>query len=171
MPGSILPLRVPIIKPSSGVKPMEVSTQRPWCTADTEAPLPRWAMIRRTSWWPSISAARVVLQRQLLACLWLARIVDNQPGRCRRPVDAPLHPQQLTFYHQEAEFQTAGTGVTDESFHRCLPQGRGPARARVVPLSATPQPSAAHSLATPERWSAAGSRATAQTPPVQRLLE
>ena len=46
-PGSIEPLRVPIIRPSSGVKPMVVSTLFPSRTAASEAPLPRWQMIRR----------------------------------------------------------------------------------------------------------------------------
>ena len=39
--GSRSPERVPITSPSSGVKPMEVSTLRPRSTAATEAPLPR----------------------------------------------------------------------------------------------------------------------------------
>jgi hypothetical protein len=85
---------------------------------------------------------RMVPQRQLLVRLWLAGTADNQPSRRRRPVDTILRQQQLTFGLEEAEFQTAGTGVTDESFHHCLPQGRCPARARVIPTSATPQPSA-----------------------------
>src|SRR5262245_12294536 len=40
MPGSTVPLRVPIIRPSKGVKPIEVSTQMPLQTADTDAPFP-----------------------------------------------------------------------------------------------------------------------------------
>ena len=47
IPGSIEPQRVPIIRPSSGVKPMVVSTHFPSRTAAMEAPLPRWQMIRR----------------------------------------------------------------------------------------------------------------------------
>ena len=49
MPGSIDPARVPIIKPSSGVMPMDVATDRPPSTAVTEQPLPRWATIVRRS--------------------------------------------------------------------------------------------------------------------------
>ena len=41
------PERVPITKPSSGVKPIEVSTLLPLFTAVMLAPLPRCAMIRR----------------------------------------------------------------------------------------------------------------------------
>ena len=48
MPGSIEPLRVPIIRPSSGVKPMVVSMLFPPRTAASEAPLPRWQMISRS---------------------------------------------------------------------------------------------------------------------------
>ena len=39
--GSMAPQRVPIIKPSSGVRPMEVSTATPWSMAEAEQPLPR----------------------------------------------------------------------------------------------------------------------------------
>ena len=39
--GSILPERVPMMIPSSGVSPMDVSTHFPWSTADTEPPFPR----------------------------------------------------------------------------------------------------------------------------------
>ena len=39
--GSRLPERVPISKPSVGVRPMEVSMERPWSTAQIEAPFPR----------------------------------------------------------------------------------------------------------------------------------
>ena len=46
MPGSTEPDRVPIISPSSGVWPMDVSTERPSRTAVTEQPLPRWATTR-----------------------------------------------------------------------------------------------------------------------------
>ena len=40
-PGSRSPHRVPMIKPSSGVKPMLVSTDRPLATALIEQPAPR----------------------------------------------------------------------------------------------------------------------------------
>ncbi len=46
-PGSIEPERVPIITPSSGVMPIEVSAERPASTAVTEQPLPRWATTSR----------------------------------------------------------------------------------------------------------------------------
>ena len=39
---STLPQRVPMGTPSSGVKPIEVSTERPPLTAEMEEPLPRW---------------------------------------------------------------------------------------------------------------------------------
>ena len=50
------PLRVPIISPSRGVKPMEVSTHLPSFTAETEEPLPRWQMMRRQFFVPRIFA-------------------------------------------------------------------------------------------------------------------
>ena len=40
-PGSVLPARVAITSPSSGVKPIVVSTLRPRSTAASEAPAPR----------------------------------------------------------------------------------------------------------------------------------
>ena len=47
-PGSTLPLRVAMTRPSSGVKPMVVSTLRPPCTAASEAPAPRWQVTSRS---------------------------------------------------------------------------------------------------------------------------
>ena len=47
MPGSTEPERAAIGTPSSGVKPMLVSTQRPSRTADTEHPPPRWQTTSR----------------------------------------------------------------------------------------------------------------------------
>ena len=47
-PGSRSPLRVAITSPSSGVKPMVVSTDRPPATAVTDAPPPRWQTITRS---------------------------------------------------------------------------------------------------------------------------
>ena len=61
MAGSRSPLRVPITRPSSGVKPIEVSTERPPRIAAAEQPLPRWQVTRRSagsSTRPSSSAAR-----------------------------------------------------------------------------------------------------------------
>lgn len=49
IPGSMEPARVPIIRPSSGVRPMDVATDRPPSTAVTEQPLPRWATTVRSS--------------------------------------------------------------------------------------------------------------------------
>ena len=43
--GSMSPLRVPIISPSSGVMPMEVSTDLPPLIAPAEQPLPRWRVM------------------------------------------------------------------------------------------------------------------------------
>ena len=40
-----LPLRVPMVTPSSGVNPMEVSIDLPLTTAAIELPLPRWQVI------------------------------------------------------------------------------------------------------------------------------
>ena len=40
-PASTSPQRVPMIKPSAGVNPIEVSTERPWSTAQSDEPLPR----------------------------------------------------------------------------------------------------------------------------------
>jgi hypothetical protein len=44
MDGSRSPERVPITRPSSGVKPMDVSTDCPLRMAVTEAPFPRCAI-------------------------------------------------------------------------------------------------------------------------------
>ena len=45
MPASMSPDRLPITSPSSGVRPMVVSTGRPPAIADAEAPLPRCSTI------------------------------------------------------------------------------------------------------------------------------
>src|SRR5659263_675323 len=47
-PMSISPERVPIINPSSGVNPIDVSTDSPYLIAQTDAPLPRWQVITLT---------------------------------------------------------------------------------------------------------------------------
>ena len=64
IPGSIEPARVPIIRPSSGVIPIDVSTDRPPSTAVTEQPLPRWATTSRSpsTGRPRSSAARATDQ-------------------------------------------------------------------------------------------------------------
>jgi hypothetical protein len=46
-PGSIAPRRVPIIRPSTAVKPIVFATLRPSFTAHMLAPLPRWAKTTR----------------------------------------------------------------------------------------------------------------------------
>ena len=46
--GSTSPERVPMTRPSSGVIPMEVSTETPPSTALTEQPPPRWQVTRRS---------------------------------------------------------------------------------------------------------------------------
>ena len=48
-PGSTLPERVAITRPSSGVKPIVVSTERPSAIAHSEAPAPRWQLTIRSS--------------------------------------------------------------------------------------------------------------------------
>ncbi len=55
-----MPDRVAIIRPSSGVKPMVVSTDRPPETAHSDAPAPRWQLTSRSvpGSRPSTSAAR-----------------------------------------------------------------------------------------------------------------
>ena len=57
--GSISPHLVPIIKPSSGVRPIEVSTTFPPSTAAIEAPFPKWQVIifKSAMSFPNISAA------------------------------------------------------------------------------------------------------------------
>ena len=57
-PGSTEPERVAITRPSSGVKPIVVSTERPPATAASEAPAPRWAVTRRSSRERALRAAR-----------------------------------------------------------------------------------------------------------------
>src|ERR1035438_3776151 len=44
--GSRSPERVPITRPSSGVMPMEVSTEFPWRLAVAEHAVPRWSLLR-----------------------------------------------------------------------------------------------------------------------------
>ena len=46
-PGSTLPERVAMTSPSSGVKPIVVSTDRPSRTAASDAPAPRWQVTSR----------------------------------------------------------------------------------------------------------------------------
>ena len=46
-PGSTLPERVAITSPSSGVKPIVVSTERPSRIAHSDAPAPRWQLTSR----------------------------------------------------------------------------------------------------------------------------
>ena len=60
MPGSTEPERVPIIRPSSGLKPSVVATAMPLRTAAAEQPPPKWQLIRRSPERsrPNISAAR-----------------------------------------------------------------------------------------------------------------
>ena len=48
-PGSTEPERVAITRPSSGVKPIVVSTERPSSTAHRDAPAPRWQVTIRLS--------------------------------------------------------------------------------------------------------------------------
>ena len=48
-PGSTEPGRVAMTRPSRGVKPIVVSTERPPATAASDAPAPRWAVTRRSS--------------------------------------------------------------------------------------------------------------------------
>ncbi len=43
-PGSTLPERVAITRPSSGVKPIVVSIEQPPTIAHSEAPAPRWQL-------------------------------------------------------------------------------------------------------------------------------
>ena len=45
----MLPDRVPINRPSSGVNPIVVSIDLPWFTAVMEPPFPRWQVIKPRS--------------------------------------------------------------------------------------------------------------------------
>lgn len=49
IPGSTVPDHVPIIKPSSGLKPSVVATATPPRTAAAEQPPPRWQVMTRNS--------------------------------------------------------------------------------------------------------------------------
>ena len=60
-PGSTDPERVFMGTPSSGLNPMVVSTERPFATAVTEQPPPRWQTTSRVPVRPSSSAARSAL--------------------------------------------------------------------------------------------------------------
>src|SRR4029453_16470752 len=62
-------------------------------------------------------------QLELLADFLMARAAENQPRRFCRPVDAALGQQQLAFRLEEAEFEAAGAGGTNQNFHFCLPHG------------------------------------------------
>ena len=55
-PGSTLPERVAMTSPSSGVKPIVVSTERPSRTAASEAPAPRWQVTTRAARRPARAA-------------------------------------------------------------------------------------------------------------------
>ncbi len=58
MAGSMAPQRVPIMRPSKGVSPMEVSTATPWSMAEMEQPLPRWQVMSfKSSMGSSMKAA------------------------------------------------------------------------------------------------------------------
>ena len=60
MSGSRLPARVAITSPSSGLKPMVVSAERPSRTAVADAPPPMWQTTSRAGGAPSMAAARSV---------------------------------------------------------------------------------------------------------------
>ena len=57
MAGSMSPERVPITKPSSGVNPIEVSTESPARIADAEQPFPRCSVM---TFVPSRSMPRIL---------------------------------------------------------------------------------------------------------------
>ena len=59
MAGSIEPQRVPMMMPSSGVRPMVVSKHLPSLTAEMEEPFPRWqvTILVPSALPPSISIA------------------------------------------------------------------------------------------------------------------
>ncbi len=57
-PGSTDPDRVAMTRPSSGVKPIVVSTDRPSRTAASDAPAPRWQVTMRWGGAPSSTARR-----------------------------------------------------------------------------------------------------------------
>jgi len=60
-PGSMLPDRVPMIRPSRVEKPMLVAIDRPLLMAVILAPLPRWAMISRAGSPPVIAGSLVTI--------------------------------------------------------------------------------------------------------------
>ena len=66
----------------------------------------------------------VLFQLQLLADFLMARATENQPRRFCRPVDAALGQQQIAFSFEEAEFEAAGAGVTNQNFHFSLRHNR-----------------------------------------------
>ena len=55
--GSIPPQRDPMMTPSSGVKPIDVSTHLPALTAEMDEPLPRWQVTIFAFGLPSSSSA------------------------------------------------------------------------------------------------------------------
>jgi hypothetical protein len=68
MAGSQSPERVPMMRPSRGVRPIEVSKEQPSFTALIEEPLPMCAMIRLVlkGSWPRRTAARLAVYRKLV---------------------------------------------------------------------------------------------------------
>ena len=82
-PGSTLPDRVAMARPSSGVKPIVVSTERPLATAASDAPAPRWHVtIRR----PSIALAEQL--RSTAGRLGMRQAME--PVSPQRPALPPL---------------------------------------------------------------------------------
>ena len=67
---STSPVRVPIINPSSGVRPIEVSMHLPPSTAETDAPLPMWqvTIFCVSGFTPSNLHTRSVTKRWLVPC-------------------------------------------------------------------------------------------------------
>ena len=57
IPGSTAPDRVPIIRPSRGVKPIVVSMLRPFRIAAIEQPLPKWQLTSFRDLWHSVPSS------------------------------------------------------------------------------------------------------------------
>src|SRR5208337_1933064 len=70
----------------------------------------------------------VFLQLQLLAEFLIARAAVNELRRFCCPVDAALSQQGIAFRLEEAEFKTAGAGVTNENVQFHLKRHRIPCK-------------------------------------------
>jgi hypothetical protein len=83
----MLPQRVPMTRPSRGVKPIEVSTDRPPATAVMLAPLPRWQVMSL-----SFSIGRPISLGGPMGDIAVGRAVEAVPADAQLPVEGVGQP-------------------------------------------------------------------------------